>query len=276
MAMSKVKELVVIETDHFSLTIKGKPYHPDWEQVHSGEQEQLARLEAAPVNCQLQQFSCFDPREDKLKEVVTKELKTVPFFFEWQDYELIIEAKEGTDLEFHHQNQQLREAVTPLSGNQNILTGTINFRTDVGFSELQIREAGVPLFTLRIEVFPSKIDYKTDYQQLLREVNQEVYNLAYDFLRRTFQQVSPRQAEDVTHSEFFTILDNIFAQFKQAFRRVEQSPHHRLEEKREVKLAAKVRKINQQSIKWLQRNSRHYDQQAGRPVKCLDMETEIS
>ena len=180
--MPEVKELVVIETDQFNFTIKGKPYHPDWKQMAGGGQEELARLEIAPLNCQLEEWFCFDPSNDQLRKVKTSELKTVPFFFEWQDYELIIEVKNEDDLEFYHQNQHLREAVTPLTGNQNIVTGTINFRTDVGFSQLQIREAGVVLLNLTIEVFPSKIDYKTDYQQLLKEVNQEVYKYRIPYL----------------------------------------------------------------------------------------------
>jgi predicted component of viral defense system (DUF524 family) len=274
--VAEVKELVYLETDKFNLTIKGQPVHPDWEQVDFVGQEQSARLEIAPINCKREHFSCLLPEEDKLQEVEGYEIKTVPLFYEWQDYEVIIEAKTGAEIEFYHQNKQLREAVTPLSGNPDILTGTLNFRTDVGFSELQIRESGVPLCTVKIEVFPSKIDYKNDYQQLLREVNQEVYNLAYDFLRRTFQQVSPRPAKEVTHSEFFTILDNIFTNFKQAFRRLEQVPHHRLEDKREIKPAGQVRKVNRHSLKWIKKNPRYYDQQSGRPVKCLDMESKIS
>ncbi|MBM7555787.1 restriction endonuclease-like protein [Halanaerobacter jeridensis] len=273
--MSDVRELVTIKTTKFDLTIKGKPYHPQWEQIHN-EQEQSSRIEIMPLDCKVEEWSYFAPAEENLVAGTGNLAQLQPLFFEWQDYEIIITASKNTNLEFYHSNQQLREAVTPLSSNQNILTGTINFRTDVGFSKLEIREEGEPLFNLQLEVYPSKLDYKTDYEQLLQEVNQEVYNLAYDFLRRAFNNLSPQQAENVSHSEFFTILDNIFNKFKQAFRRIEQAPHHRLEANRKVKPAARVRKINQQSIKWLKKNPQHYDQATGRPTKCLDMEKDIS
>jgi predicted component of viral defense system (DUF524 family) len=273
--MSDVQELVTVKTNKFDLVIKGKPYHPQWEQIHN-KQEQSARLEMMPLDCQLEAWSYFALTEEKLVSEADNSAKLQPLFFEWQDYEIIITAQKDINLEFYHSNQQLREAVTPLSSNQNILTGTINFRTDVGFSKLQIREEGVPLFNLQLEVYPSKLDYKKDYEQLLQEVNQEIYNLTYDFLRRSFKNLSPQQAENVSHSEFFTILDNIFNKFKQAFRRIEQAPHHRLEANRKVKPAARVRKINQQSIKWLKKNPQHYNQETGRPTKCLDMDKEIS
>jgi hypothetical protein len=35
-----------------------------------------------------------------------------------------------------------------------------------------------------IEVLPSKIGYKEDYEAILRDVNEEIYNLAYGFLSR--------------------------------------------------------------------------------------------
>ncbi|MCK8825396.1 restriction endonuclease-like protein [Fuchsiella alkaliacetigena] len=266
-------ELINIETADFKFTIKGKPVHPDVEQLYPERDSVKASLEVNPINTDLLEFLHFVPPEEKQEY---RSDSVYPFFFEWQDYQLIIQSKDNSQLEFYHSNRGIRESVTPLSGDPSILTGQINFRNDVGYSELEIRKEGIPLLILKIEVFPSKLDYQQDYNNLLREVNQEVYNLAYDFLRRTFQEMSLSAEQDISHSEFFTILDTIFTNFKKAFRRIKKSPHHRLNETRQVRPASKVKKINKQSIKWLRKNPAVYDQELELPVEMLDIDKRTS
>lgn len=71
--------------------------------------------------------------------------------------------------------------------------GNINFRNDIGYSEFEIRANGQPLLLMTIEVFPSKIEYRTDYYKLLQEVNREIYNLSYDFCREPFLVPAPER-----------------------------------------------------------------------------------
>ncbi|WP_082406925.1 DUF2357 domain-containing protein [Bacillus sp. JCM 19041] len=63
--------------------------------------------------------------------------------------------------------------------------GQLNFGSEVGLSTFEVRSEMEPLLTTTIEIFPAKLDYKEDYRQLLNEVNDEIYNLAYHFLRKT-------------------------------------------------------------------------------------------
>ncbi|MCK8816867.1 restriction endonuclease-like protein [Natroniella sulfidigena] len=268
-------ELIYLETENFTFTIKGKPVHPDLEQLYPEREGDsiTALLELESFNTEIMEFLHFDPQEG-LKEY--QSAAVYPCFYEWQDYQLIIQSKDGSQLEFYHSNRKIREAVTPLSRDQSILTGQINFRNDVGYSELEIRQDGVPLCSVKIEVFPSKLDYQRDYYNLLREVNHEVYNLAYDFLRRTFQEMSLSQEQDITHSEFFTILTTIFVKFKKALQRIKNSPHHRLQRTRCVGPASKVKKVTKQGIKWLRKNRQAYDQNLELPVEMLNLDKRVS
>ena len=43
---------------------------------------------------------------------------------------------------------------------------------------------------ITIELFPSKISYKDDYKAILADVTREVYNLAFDAFRRTYESYS--------------------------------------------------------------------------------------
>ncbi len=171
-----------VDTDLFTLTIKGKPIHPDIKQLYPERDKDLkAKLELNLIGCKLQSLSYFNPSKGLVKsEEISKQV--YPFFYEQQNYLIFIEGKsDELSLDFYHENKSIREAVTPYPEKKNQLMGIINFRNDVGYSELEVRGNGQTLLIMTIEVFPSKIDYRYDYQKLLREVNQDIYNLAYEF-----------------------------------------------------------------------------------------------
>ena len=108
------------------------------------------------------------------------------YFKEYSNYEIVIERKNKTTIEFYHDNPNIRNKVTPTGRGGNILSGIINFRGDIGYSDLYVKVNGHTHMKIIIEVLPSKIDYKEDYEAILRDVNEEIYNLAYGFLSRTY------------------------------------------------------------------------------------------
>lgn len=63
----------------------------------------------------------------------------------------------------------LRQAVKPLG--KTILSGILNFQNEVGLTELALKLNGQVIFQLQLEIFPSKMDYKKDYQMILHDVN---------------------------------------------------------------------------------------------------------
>ncbi|MFW6287397.1 MAG: DUF2357 domain-containing protein [bacterium] len=272
------QDLLYIETDLFTLALKGKPVHPDIKQLYperNKEQAYKASLKLDPVACNIEKFSCFSP-SNGLVESDSLNPEVYPFFYEQQNYLLFIEGKEDIDLEFFHENSKVRESVSRYPGKNNQLMGIINFRNDVGYSELEIKGNEQTLLIITIEVFPSKIDYQSDYYSLLQEVNDEIYNLSYDFLRRTFQGTGLKETSDTTLTEFYSIIRIIFNNFIKAYYRIENYPHHRLNQSSSVLPAARVRKINQQSIKWLRKNKQYYNKELGLPTRMLNIDKQIS
>lgn len=270
-------DLIELETEYFTLVIKGKPVHPDVDKLYTNRESNSVKalLEVDTYDCKLTGFSYYDPQEG----LISAETNTVyfyPFFYEQQDYQVLIEADDEIKLEFYHENRNIKESVSKLTGKSNILMGIINFRNDVGYSELEVRTKGKTLLILKIEVFPSKIDYRNDYYKLLNEVNREVYNLTYDFFRRTFQRMKLKEAKNISHVEFFSILQTIFKDFIKAYRRIEKSPHHRLNKLQKVLPSSRVKKINRQSIKWVIRNTQYFDQEIGLPIKMLNIDKQPS
>src|SRR4029079_15440758 len=98
-----------------------------------------------------------------------------PFFYETQAYELVVEKKGELPLTFYHDNVHVRQAVKPLGS--RILSGILNFQNEVGLTDLELRLHGQTVLQLQLEIFPVKMDYKHDYQMILNDVNQQIYNL---------------------------------------------------------------------------------------------------
>jgi hypothetical protein len=267
-------DLITIKNDKLSLNIKGKPMHPDHEKEFPVANKAQASISYSSILEEDFDFKYHDPELDKLNEAQFNSVKSYPLFFEYQNYDFYLEAE--MPIEFYHPNREIRESLSHPNDTPNVLYGSINFGSDIGYSEFEIRSNSQVILTLKLEVFPSKIDYQKDYNQLLEEVNQEVYNLAYDFLRKTYQEMKISEKQNITEAEFFVIIKNIFEDLFKALKRVEESPHHRIIRKRNVRPASRVKKVGRQSLKWLNKNSRHYDQELKLPEKMLAVEKKLS
>ncbi len=139
--MKNTADLINIITDKFELNIKGQPCHPQVTNIlKTKENKPRARLQVNSYqDCQIQQISHYVPEKKMVKKdftgTQTCELPVVPFFFEEQDYQITIIARNEKDaLEFYHDNPLIRKEITPLPGKNNILTGSINFKSDIGYS----------------------------------------------------------------------------------------------------------------------------------------------
>jgi hypothetical protein len=156
-------DLITIENDQLSLNIKGKAVHPDHEKEFPESNKGQALISYYSSLDEVCTFKYYDPEDAELKLSRFNSVKTYPLFFEYQNYDLYIEASQA--VEIYHPNREIRESLSHPNNNENVLYGSINFGSDIGYSELEIRANNTTLLSLKIEVFPSKIDYRTDYQQ---------------------------------------------------------------------------------------------------------------
>lgn len=267
-SLSQSVELLRIETNLFNLYIQGKPFHPTVEslQLHRTDEENWVdtglQVSAFSTSLVIEKVSIFNPERRELLDWHTGE-QSYPVFFETQNYELVIEKKQDMALTFHHENVYLRQAIKPLG--KMIVSGVLNFPNEVGLTDLQLRLNGRPIFQLQIEIFPSKIDYKQDYQMILHDVNRQIYNLSFDFLRKTYNLTGLKETRHQSLTEFFTILQHIFDQLVQAVERIKTTPHAKFVRENRVLEGAKVRKAGKENIGYLTRRPQHLvsDEQLG-------------
>ncbi len=284
----KFRELLVIATEDFELTIKGPAKNNVVEafslhQTEDGE-PMLAGLKISPGYSWVRVYEPSVPGE--LSEY--RGGSAFPCFFEQTNYEVVIEKKEGCakELRVEHLSKHLREAITPAGRQGKLLTGIINFQNEVGFSRFEIMGNEKILLSFELEVFPSKLDYQKDFWLLLQEVNEEVYNLAYDFLMRTSFFASLKSEKEPTLAEFFYIFNAICIKFFKALERLKERPHHRIDTVNRVTSPARVKRANHNGVSWLVKRSYMFEQDEGgivevggasfTPRRALDCRKELN
>lgn len=179
-------------------------------------------------------------------------INVAPLFFEQTDYELVVNSRNGEVVHFWNENYLIREKIGPvIEGNNTLLTGIINFGNSVGYTDLEITADDRKVMVLRIEVYPSKITYKEDYQRMIADVSEMVYAAAIDFMQKTYQEFSIGDKQNKVPAIFFQIISMIFEKYMNAAKRITTVPHHKLITDRTVVPEYKAKRTDRKSEKWL-------------------------
>ncbi|MCR5385506.1 MAG: restriction endonuclease-like protein [Treponema sp.] len=251
--LSGSRELVYIKTDKVSVTIKGNPSHPYFQnseydkecselEIHSQDPFYLSIKEKEEIfynQSVIDKFLCFS--------------KTIPLFYEQQRYEIIIES-EYENCAFWHENLNVRKQVSRVGRNSKVLSGILNFGNDIGNSDLVILLDGKEYLRIVIEVFPSKIEYKKDYQELRNDVANEVIKILFDFNKKTYEKFGSDLNSSSTPTEFYTLINYFYDDFIKAVDVITNKPHHLLQIQHYVTPAYKTKQTDLKTIKWLQKH----------------------
>ena len=247
-------ELLYVQTDKVNITIKGKASHPNFQGIEYKDGDSTLKVYCVDGFDISMKDGNVPQLSSKMGEVFSRIYSVCPMFYEQQQYEIFIEAVDGHQVAFWHDNINIRNKVTRASRNHEILSGVINFGSEIGFSDLIILIDGSNYLRLVIEVFPSKIDYQKDYKLIVEDVTQEVYNIVFDFLKKTY--LGYQQSDKVNSSpvEFFSVINKIFKDFIKAADMIMAHPHHILEMIHQVVPSHKVKKIDVRTLRWIEKH----------------------
>jgi uncharacterized protein len=220
-------ELVKIEATEFSLVIKGKPFHYLYEGLNQyRKMDYHDVMELSYNGNSVESIQVYDVECDEL----TSKQKVRPIFFENGTYQVIVVPKQNQNLEFYHEYPLFRNAISSVDlAGIHVLMGNLQFQNEVGYSTFEVRSDEGKILDMTLEIFPSKLDYRKDYYNLIREVNDEIYNLAFHFIRKTYLGANIKLDGNPSRTEFYRLINKHFKQFIQALNRIERQPHHKLE-----------------------------------------------
>lgn len=251
------EDLLVLETDKIYFTIKGRNRNFEIENEDTDSNGFKITYE-----------------EDNINLILDTEKA---YFFEYENYELIIEKKDkDIDISFYHANKDIRNKIT--KNRSGSLSGIISFKGEIGYSDLAIKVNGEDHFIIQVEVFPTKIDYRKDYINILKDVNEEIYNLAFDFLRRTYSISGLSKNRGTSLSEYYSILSYIFDKLKKAINIITIMPHHSLVNERQIVPYHKIKNVTSETIKWLEKKPEKIIKKEDKllPVEALQINKRVS
>jgi len=131
----------------------------------------------------------------------------------------------GPSLTLHHADPSLRGALRDASGRGRVLAGTIDLDSRVGFLELEFRRAGVAVVRLRLEVFPSKLGFRRDFERMLFELGGHRVPHVLRLLPPTSIARQLEHRDGLTLPERYQVFDAFFEPIELALRQIARQPH---------------------------------------------------
>jgi hypothetical protein len=170
---------------------------------------------------------------------------TSPFLFEQTNYQITLSLSDGWGA----------DACRLLIGGKDVLPAVrshrdrrwietnLNFGSEIGFTRLEFWRGNALVLRLHVEVFPTKIDYKSDFYQLRADLQSEVRALVFALQGRTFQRWTRRRVgQSPTAIEWLNQLGAVFDDMVMAIERIVRVPRERVEvEHRLVQASRPVR-----------------------------------
>jgi predicted component of viral defense system (DUF524 family) len=151
-----------------------------------------------------------------------------PALFEETEYQIYLRAKEdGDHVELQHRDPLIRRRLAHQE-DQRVLHGVVNFRGQIGRSAFTVLVNGRPEVDFEVEIFPTKVDYESDYKQILADIQEILTGLAYEYLRSTFHLGKAVVATKPTRLEWLILLRHIVDDLVKAVRHIAQQPQRRL------------------------------------------------
>lgn len=246
-------KLLEINTEEVNIVVKSKkPWVNNDLPVSSSIVVEGRRLESLYIKSTVEKYEYGYP------EYLRVEQSTKPLFFEQTDYEIVISGLKGNKVSLYNENHFIRDSIGIVrDGDDTLISGVINFGNIVGYTDFDIYSNDRKNVSFRIEVFPSKISYKEDYNLMIDDISEMVCEVALDFMQKTYHTYALGDNKSSLLSVYFQILSVIFRDYMNAVNRITTVPHHKLVTKHYVVPAHKVKRTDQVSEKWIMKHPNH-------------------
>ena len=150
-------------------------------------------------------------------------------FFDNADYPIWIEFKDYVkDAQF---GSILQNDNDHFSFRRHILAGFINYKNEIGRSEIQIIykvDKETRAFRFGFEVLSTKLDYHEHWRAIVEDIEREYRMLSLDYMRRTFHGFAPDQNGETPELIWWSVFEGEQQKFIKACKSIIDRPRHRL------------------------------------------------
>lgn len=150
-------------------------------------------------------------------------------FFDNADYPIWIEFKDYVkDAQF---GSILQNDNDRFSFRRHILAGFINYKNEIGRSEIQIIykvDKETRAFRFGFEVLSTKLDYHEHWRTIVEDIEREYRMLSLDYMQRTFHGFSPDQNGEHPDIVWWSVFEGEQQKFIKACKSIIDRPRHRL------------------------------------------------
>ncbi len=166
-----------------------------------------------------------------------------PILYEQTNYKLFVQSKNRQKVTVTHYDPVIQSMIDYENDHQ-IALGFINFGSQVGRTKFSISVNNHPEFDFEIEIYPSKLDYVNDYQQLLADIQDVFRGLAFEYLRSTYLQGGKVRVPQPTDLEWLILLQSVVSDLEKAFLHISQHPIRNLIRENQITPIERIRKID--------------------------------
>jgi len=158
--------------------------------------------------------------------------KTYPLIFENKDYFIGITFKNKALVQSPYIYSKLKEVEEKFFYREELgfLAGTINFGNDLGKSNLIVRYTKGNILqeiNFQFEIFPTKLNYRSDYEKIVSDIEKEYPYLVLDFLKKTYTSFKTGHSPN-TDLIWWQVFGGLYNEFIQSSKFILNKPHSRI------------------------------------------------
>ena len=166
-----------------------------------------------------------------------------PRLFEHTRYKLYLRGLDGRSVSISHRDPRIRQMLAS-EQDGDVVAGVISFRGEIGHTVFTVIVDGEPALRLELEVFPTKLDYRADYESMLAEIQDLAAGLAMQHLASTQQEGAVTTYTRPTRLEWLTQLQRVEAKLDRAMRHINEHPRRGMVRRDEPVRADRIKRID--------------------------------
>lgn len=219
-------ELLTIEHKDFTMIVECTKFDGIWNKAKSnvGEDKLYSTYSWSEGVVSVKRILNADHEID-----IEQGVPALATFFDNADYPIWIEFKDYVkDAQF---GSILQNDNDRFSFRRHILAGFINYKNEIGRSEIQIIykvDKETRTFRFGFEVLSTKLDYHEHWRAIVEDIEREYRMLSLDYMRRTFHGFSPHKNGEHPDIVWWSVFEGEQQKFIKACKSIIDRPRHRL------------------------------------------------